>query len=63
MQKCWDQMGLALWWRNTTASTTSSKFIAFSSKQGSRTTVLRGCDIVVIWTGGGEGTMITILYT
>jgi hypothetical protein len=37
-----------LWWRHTTASTTSSEFSIFSSKSGSGATVLRGHDILVI---------------
>jgi hypothetical protein len=41
-------VGWALWWRHTTASTSSIKFIIYSSKQGSRATVLRGCEIIII---------------
>jgi hypothetical protein len=33
--KSWDQVGWVLWWRHTTASTTSSEFIIYSSKQAS----------------------------
>jgi hypothetical protein len=30
-----DQVDCVLWWRHTTASTTSSEFIIYSSEQGS----------------------------
>jgi hypothetical protein len=55
MQKSWDQVSWVLWWRHTTASTTSSKLIIYSSKPGSRATVLGVADIVVIGNGQGEG--------
>jgi hypothetical protein len=40
--------GLGTLMETLTASTTSSEFIIYSSKQGSRATILRQCDIVVI---------------
>jgi hypothetical protein len=33
--KIWDQVAWVLWWRHTTASTTSSEFIIYSGKPGS----------------------------
>jgi hypothetical protein len=44
-------VGWVLWWRHSTASSTSSEFIIYSGKPGSRATVLeagRRDDIVVI---------------
>jgi hypothetical protein len=38
----WGQVGWALWWRHTAASSTSSAFIVYSGKQGSRAAVSGG---------------------